>query len=319
MLVCIPGVSPATHRPYRLHDPDRIWPESNCSLDLWIEILGSLGLSPEPLLSVAVRQDFEADQFGFTKILPEDLEFVYGLRVQELSLYDSLVTHVSHQMARGRMCLVEVDAYFLPDTAQASYRRRHGATMIGINRLDVEGETLEYFHNGGYFSLSGEDFRALLGGRSDERSGPQPYVEYTTLDFERTDPSEWKRRGKLLLAKHWERRPNTNPIRSFQSVLETQAETLVNRGLDALHDYAFNNFRMLGSNFDLLGASLDWLSGGRHPLAAHCAVIAQSAASMPLRLAKAIARRRFDRLSAALDPAADAWDALFEAVQILAA
>lgn len=319
MLACLPELSPETYRPHPLHHPDRVWPETNCALDLWIEVLNALGLAPEPLLSIAARQDFEGDQFGFTKIQPDDVEYVYGLRVQELSLYDSLEAHVARQMSRGRLCFVEADAYFLPDTGHASYRRRHRATMIGINRLDPSTAVAEYFHNGGYFRLGGEDYRGVFDAGSGEQRGQQPFVEFTTLDFDAQNPSEWKRRGKQLLAKHWERRPAKNPIRQFQSVVQAQAEALADREPDALHDYAFNTFRLLGSNFAVLGACLDWLSPTPHPLSVHCGLIADTASRMPLFLAKALARRRFDRLGPSLDPAADAWDALFAAVQILAA
>ena len=319
MLACVPDLSPETYRPHPLHEPDRTWPETNCVLDLWIELLHALNLSSEPLLSVAAQQDFEGDQFGFTKLSYDDLEFLYGMRVQELSLYEPLEEHVARQISRGRLCFVAADAYYLPDTGQASYRRLHRTTTIGINRLDREKREIEYFHNGGYFRLAAPDYQSVFETSADDNAGRQPLVEYTSLCPNQLGVAECKSRGKLLLAKHWERRPHLNPIKLFQAVLPEQAEALLDRGPEALHDYSFHTFRMLGSNFDLLGSCLNWLSASSHPLSTHCATIAESAASMPLHLAHALARRRFDRLSSRLNAAADAWDQLFESIVVLAA
>jgi len=318
MLVCMPGISSETFHPHALHHVDRCWPETNCSLDLWIAVLHALGLSPEPALGIAARQDFEGDQFGFTKIPAEDIEFLYGLRVQELAPYETLEVHIEHQMARARLCLMEADAYYLPDTGQAAYRKRHAATMIGINRLDRAAAIAEYFHNGGYFRLAAEDYRGLFRYESAMSAGQPPYVEFTTLHSEPVEPAELKRRGAMLLSKHWARRPTTNPIREFQAVFVEQAKALVDREPEALHAYSFHTSRMLGSNFELLGSCLDWQAGTNHALTGHCTTIAEVSKTLPLRLARAVAHRRFERLNVFLDPAADAWDALFGEVNIRA-
>jgi hypothetical protein len=280
--------------------------------------MNALGLAPEPALGMAARQDFEGDQFGFTKIPAEDIEFLYGLRVQELAPYETLENHIEHQMARARLCFIDADAYYLPDTGQAAYRRRHATTMIGINRLDRATAVAEYFHNGGYFRLSAEDYRGLFRQGSEMGLGQPPHVEFTTLDFEPVEPAELKRRGAALLSKHWARRPTINPVRAFQAVFVEQAKALVNREPEALHAYSFHTSRLLGSNFELLGSCMDWLAGTNHPLTEHCTAIAEVTKALPLRLAKAVAHGRFERLSAFLDPAADAWDALFGEVNIRA-
>jgi hypothetical protein len=313
MLVCIPGVSTESFRAHPLHSIDRCWPETNCSLDLWIELLYALGLAPEPALGIAARQDFEGDQFGFTKIPLEDIEYLYGLRVLELASYETLEVHVARQMRRGRLCIISADAYYLPDTAQVGYRKRHTATMIGINRLDCAAGVAEYFHNGGYFRLAEDDYRGLLKPDSENGTGQLPYVEFTTLEVASVEPAELKRRCAALLSKHWADRPTTNPIREFQKVFPEQARALVDRDPEALHDYAFHTARLLGSNFELLGSCLDWVTGATHPLTKHCNLIAEVAKILPFRLAKAVAHGRFERLDTALNPAADAWDSIFDA------
>jgi hypothetical protein len=312
----LPHLDPATYRPHRLHGPERCWAETNCYLDLWIELLHALGLPPEAAFGFAARQDFEGDQFGFSKIPLEDLETLYGLRVQELALYDPVEQHVVRQMARGRLCLVEVDPFFLPDTRQAAYRVQHGKTTIGINRIDLDSRRLEYFHNAGYFALEGEDFDGLFAPAPADRMPFRPYVEFTTLEPLRLSEDDLKARAAIILARDWTRRPAENPIRKFQAVFAEQAQGLVGRPMEAFHDFAFHNLRLLGANYDLLGAGLDWLFDGQDIRASACALIAESAKAAQFQLARAVARRKFDTLAASLDPAADAWDALVEAAAV---
>jgi hypothetical protein len=45
--------------------------------------------------------------------------------VQELAIWKPLAAHIEEQVARGRPVLVELDYYFLPDTAGTAYRRLH--------------------------------------------------------------------------------------------------------------------------------------------------------------------------------------------------
>jgi hypothetical protein len=67
------GLDPATWRPSALHGADRIWPETNCYVDLWVELLPALGHPVEAALPFTVLQDFEGDQFTFFKFPLEDL------------------------------------------------------------------------------------------------------------------------------------------------------------------------------------------------------------------------------------------------------
>lgn len=311
MDACLPGLSPAAFQPHPLHGPDRCWTETNCYLDLWIEVIHALGLPPEATLGVAAAQDFEGDQFSFTKPALEDLQALYGLKVQELAIYEPVETQIARQLARGRMCLVEVDPFFLPDTGAAAYRRQRGKTTIAPNRLDVAGRRLEYFHNAGYFALEGEDFEGLFRPAPEGYAPFRPYVEFTTLEPIRRDPDELRALAAERFAWHWARRPAANPIRAFQAVVPEQVAALAGQGEQAFHDFAFHNLRMLGANFELLGAGLAWLADGADPRTALCQTIAETAKAAQFQLARAVARRRVDGFAQALEPAAAAWDALF--------
>ena len=84
-----------------LHQGERVWQETNCYVDLWIELLHGFGLDPRAALGFTVTQDFEGDQFTFFKFPLEDLDRLYGTQVQELAIYDSLETRVLAQTLRG--------------------------------------------------------------------------------------------------------------------------------------------------------------------------------------------------------------------------
>ena len=155
MKCAIAGLDPAAYRPHRLHDPERRWPQTNCYVDLLIEGLHATGHDPVAARGFTVAQDFEGDQFTFFKVPLEDLEALYGVRATELAIFDSVEGHIAEQIGRGRLCMVEMDSYFMPDTQGVSYRTEHGKTTIAINRMDVANRSLDYFHNGGFFDHDG--------------------------------------------------------------------------------------------------------------------------------------------------------------------
>jgi hypothetical protein len=312
MSVRLLALTPESFRPHPLHAPERCWPETNCAIDLWIELLHALGLPPEPALGFAARQDFEGDQFTFGKFSLAELSTLFGLNVRELAVYAPVEEQVRRQLERGRMCLVEVDPWYLPDTGLAAYRRQHGKTTIAPNLIDLEARRLEYFHNAGYFALEGEDFDGALRPAMPDGMLFRPYVEFTNLDARPLPADQLRARAAEFYAQHWAGRPARNPIRAFQQVLPAQVAALAGAGEQAFHDFAFHNLRMAGSNFELLGAGLAWLEGPADPRVALCRTIAETAQAAQFQLARAVARRRFDGFAQALDPAAEAWDRLFD-------
>ena len=67
--------------PHPLHAPDRTWAETNCYIDLWIELLHGLGRDPVPAGACALSADHLGDQWEFLKYQPE-----YYLSLQFISL-----------------------------------------------------------------------------------------------------------------------------------------------------------------------------------------------------------------------------------------
>lgn len=310
-----PHLDPLRYRPHALHDPERMWPETNCYVDLWIEVLSSLGLAPEAALGFTLGQDFEGDQFTFFKIPLEDLESLYGIRSSELAIFDRVEDHVDVQIARGRLCLVEMDSFYMPDTAATGYRKEHGKTTVGINRLDRENRILDYFHNAGFFRLEGEDFDGLFETGRGEADPPfLPYTEFAKFPLTSVSAVHLKAEARRLLPLHFARRPAENPIAAFACVFPAQVERLAERDFGFFHKYAFNTLRQLGANFELAATHLAWLSNGNEfdGAATHAARISEVAKSVQFQLARAITRRRFEPLFTALDPAVEAWDRLME-------
>ncbi len=307
-----PGLDPATYTPHALHASDRMWPETNCYVDLWIEVLASMGARPEAMLGFTLTQDFEGDQLTFFKVPLEDLEELYGIRVTELAIFDSVEAHVAEQIARGRLCLVEMDSYYMPDTRGVGYRQDHGKTTVAINSLDRDGRRMDYFHNGGFFHVEGEDFDGLF--QRDLPEGALPFLPYTEFaKFPTVLPSDAHQRETAwrLLKRHFVRRPEANPIAAFAEVFPTQVEAIAERPFGYFHKYAFNTLRQFGANFELLASHLAWLSPSQfEDAAAHALKISETAKTVQFQLARAVTRKKFDPLRSALDPAAEAWDKL---------
>ncbi len=309
-----PALDPNAHQPHALHHPERAWPESNCYVDLWIEVLTAMGAEPRALLGFTASLDFEGDQFTFFKPPLEDLESLYGVRVGELAIYDRVEEHIRVQLDRGRLCLVELDSYYLPDTKGVSYRHAHGKTTVAPNRLDIPGRRMEYFHNGGYFALEGEDFEGVFAHSGDPERPFLPYTEFVKLP--QTPPPEGTLRAQAagLLARRIAQRPAANPVREFQGAIVAQAESLLSRPFDAFHQYAFNTLRQLGANFELMADHLVWLDGDAADAEAVAAAraIAQTAKATQFQLARAVMKKSVDRLAGAIEPAVEAYDRLFD-------
>ncbi|MBD1548960.1 DUF1839 family protein [Roseibium aggregatum] len=318
MEAVFPGLDPAAYARHPLHAMTRDWPETNCYLDIWIEVLAAYGVPPEACLGFAVTQDFEGDQFTFFKVPLEDLEALYGIRVTELAIYDRVERHVEEQIRRGRLTLVEMDSYFLPDTQGTSYRSEHGKTTVAINRLDVEGRTMDYFHNLGLHRLEGEDFDGIF--HRDAPEGALPFLPYTEfVKFPEDGVPARERIGETaagLLARHLSRRPKANPIAAFARVFPEQVEKVADRPFGFFHLYAFNTLRQLGANYELFSAHLDWMTAeGVADLSGSAdaaRVISATAKTVQFQLARAVMRKKFDKLAPALQPAADAWDTIMD-------
>ena len=314
MTAVFADIDPAGYRPHALHASDRIWPETNCYVDLWIEVLSTHGVAAEAMLGFTLTQDFEGDQFTFFKVPLEDLEELYDIRVTELAIFDSVEAHVTEQIRRGRLCLVEMDSFFMPDTRGVGYRQDHGKTTVAINRLDIPGRRMDYFHNGGYFRVEGDDLEGMFQLSADDGALPfLPYTEFAKFPPVCTSMEHQRQVAERLLRRHFARRPLQNPISAFASVFPAQVEAVAERPFGYFHKYAFNTLRQFGANFELLAAHLHWLGGddGFVRERAEAVRIAEIAKSVQFQIARAVTRKKFDPLASALDPAIEAWDKLY--------
>ncbi|CTQ54707.1 hypothetical protein LP7551_03242 [Roseibium album] len=300
-----------------LHAQERDWPETNCYLDVWIEVLPSLGLPPEACLAYSLTQDFEGDQFTFFKVPLEDLEALYGLKVTELAIYDRVENHVQTQIDRGRLSLVEVDSFFLPDTHGVGYHETHGKTTIAVNRMDFESRTMEYFHGLGLHSLEGDDFDGVFQrGDHVKPTAFLPYTEFVKFPAHKPSPEHILQVSEQLLRRHLARRPDENPVAAFASAFPGQVEKVSAREFEFFHLYAFNTLRQLGANFELFSSYLEWLvSQGRTELAegvAEAKTISSNCKMVQFKLARAVMRKKFQGLEEGLLPAVNAWDNLMQ-------
>ncbi len=316
MKAVLTDLTAANHERHALHDASVAWPETNCHTDLLIEVLHALGREPEAGLGMTLAQDFEGDQFTFFKIPNGDLDSLFGLDLQELSIYRPLVDHIEEQVARGRLVMVEVDAHFLPDTRGVTYRTDHSKTTIAVNRFDRATASLGYFHNAGYFEMAGEDVEQALGFGSVPTPVLPPYTEFVKIAGPGLSGRALKDAALARLAGHWARRPARNPVRAYADALPAHLDWLATQPPCSFHPYAFNSARQFGANIALLGAHLAWLGrqgvAGLDAAIARCGTMANGMKTFQFLLARALARKKFDALAPALAEIADQYDALMD-------
>jgi hypothetical protein len=295
----VAALDAATYRRHPIHGENRTWAQTNCYTDLVVEMLHGLGHEPLAVLAYTLAIDFEGDQWTFFKPPHTEVESLYGVDIQELALWRPLVDHVRDQVAAGRIVMVELDSFFLPDTAGTAYKLDHVKTAVGVNEIDVESRHLGYFHNNGYFELSGDDFREVfqLDGSPHERVLP-PYCEIAKVDPSRAVPKgrELVEASLALLDRHLARAPRTNPFPRFRAQFERDLERLLAADLAAFHKYSFATLRQYGACFELGETYLGWLgANGVERLdeaRAALARIAQTAKTFQFQLARAMGRRK---------------------------
>lgn len=304
----------ATYRRHALHGEDRVWAETNCYVDLLIEQLHALEVEPIAALPFTLGIDFEGDQWTFFKFPDADLFALYGIDIQELAVWRPMVNHIEDQLGAGRPVMVELDSYFLPDTAGTAYKLAHVKSTVGVNEIDVEARHLGYFHNQGYFTLNGDDFRDIfqLDGLVHERMLP-PYVEYLKRSAHRAPLStpQLVATSLALLKQHLLRLPATNPFTRFKAQFSKDLDWLLQAEIELFHTYSFANLRQYGACFELAETYLRWLSEngirGLIPASEAFLQIAQMAKAFQFQLARSMARRKPLDL-APLDSMAAAWE-----------
>lgn len=306
------ALDPRAYRRHLIHGEGRTWAETNCYMDVWIELLHALGHEPIAALPCTVAIDFEGDQWTFFKIPLLDLYDLYGLDVQELAIWRSLAAHIEEQVARGRPVLVELDSHFLPDTAGASYKRAHVKTTVAVVEIDVARNHLGYFHSQGYYHLDGEDFLDVLRLRSEpDPAVLPPYVEFVKI---RTQAGRagtpLLQRSLRLLRKHLELLPTENPFPQFRARFEMDLAWLLKEKLDAFHQYSFATLRQYGACFELAQTYLQWLAAqgeqGLDEAIRAFREISEGAKTFQFQLARAVSRGKPLDLSP-LEAMSDCW------------
>jgi hypothetical protein len=308
-------LDPKTYQRHPIHGENRIWAETNCYVDLWVELAHAMGHEPAAALPFTFAIDFEGDQWTFFKFPLTELYELFGLDVQELAIWRPVVAHVEEQVGHGRPVLVEVDSYYLPDTAGTAYRTAHVKTTIAVVEIDVEQRTLGYFHNAGYYQLSGEDFEGLL-------LTPWPLPPYT--EFVKVREVEDRQsclsgqpgspvlhKSLALFRKHLGMVPTTNPFLSFKTRMAEEVNGLLQESLETFHQYSFATLRQFGACFELCATYLQWLTAqgeqGLEEPARDFLEISESAKAFQFQLARSMARKKPLDLTP-LDAMAERWE-----------
>lgn len=304
----------SNYRRHLIHGDNRVWAETNCYTDVIIELLHGLGHEPIAALPFTLGIDFEGDQWTFFKFPDNDLGELYGLDIQELTPWRNLVEHIDAQVGMGRPVLVELDSFFLPDTAGTAYQIAHVKSTVAVNAIDIKQRYLGYFHNQGYYELDGENFDNIfqLQGLVHERMLP-PYVEFVKArtNFTALHHSQLRETSLGLLKKHLPLAPTKNPFVVFKEKFKQDLEWLMLAEMDIFHIYSFSNLRQYGACFELTETYLQWLSNhgtaGLDEAIAAFNQIAQTAKAFQFQLARSMARKKPIDL-AALDTMAESWN-----------
>jgi Domain of unknown function (DUF1839) len=262
-MVSLFGLDPATYRPNALHvAEDRVYLETNCYMDVVIELLHARGDEPRAALGSTVRLDFEGDQFTFFKPDPTDLERLFGIDIHEMQPWRSIPTQIAELLAAGRTMTVELDSWLLPDTASTSYRTEHVKTTVIAESIDLERSRLQYFHNGSLYAVDGADYRGLFRVDGADPAMLPPYTELVRFDAGPRLSGDHLRSASLdALRHHLAHAPVDDPFGRFGTRLAADLPGLLEGDSAAYHAYAFATVRMAGAGFELLRAHVDWLLG----------------------------------------------------------
>jgi len=285
------NLTPESFKPHTLHHSDKNFRETNCYADLMIEIVNCVGLNPIPCLAYTLGGDFEGDQWTFGKPSHDDLFNLYGIQIEELSLYRALVDQMTTQVNLGKIPIIEADAYYLPDTQGIDYRQHHVKTTIGITHIDVDAKKMIYFHNAVLAELEGEDFDKILQPEASlHKAYLPPYCELLKVNhLKKLNDEDLRIISLLNAAKHFRKRSTNNPILAFQSALSAHQAQIIQGGQAAYHAYTFVAPRQLGASHELGSTFLRWLSQDhQHLLIAAEAfqAIAERSKSLVLKLAR---------------------------------
>jgi hypothetical protein len=301
---------PEGRNTHPLHAGERIWRESNCYVDLWIGLLHHLELDPSAMLACCAAPHFEGDQWTFHKPTSSELALLYGVRVEELTVWRSLREHLDRQLSLGRVVLIEVDGFHLPDTRGVTYRVEHNKTTIGVHRFDAATGTLGYFHNSGSYTLEGEDLEGVLSAVVTAANLP-PFVELADPSRkEALDLPALRARSLEIAARRLSLASPSNPFAAWSLASNDEVDELATHALCHFHAWAFAAVRQAGATTELLAFWCDWVREDAVLRAAATALreLSQILAAQQFRLARVPSGGRRPDFADALRRCAALWD-----------
>lgn len=306
----ISGLDPTAYQSHFIHGQDRRWGETNCHVDVVIELLHALGHDPVAALAPCVSADFEGDQWTFYKTRNTDLHELYGIQIEELNPWCDLVGHIAQQVRMGRPVLIEVDSYHLPDTQGTAYGAEHVKTTIAVTHIDAAAKVLHYFHGPGFFTLTGADFDGALRVDNANAADLLPYIEFLKLRAP-LRASTLQEHSLALLAREAALMPQRNPFAAFKEQFMQDWDFLAGQSIDFFHKYAFATFRQFGACFELAETYLTWIQPvapvDLAPAADAFGEISETAKTIQFQLARAMARNK-PLPVASLDSLVEKWD-----------
>ncbi len=308
------GLDATTYRSHDVHAGERVYNETNCYTDVIIEFVHARGDEPLAVMGATVRLDFEGDQWMFFKPDPGDLERLYGIDIHEMQPYRPLPIQIAELLGSGRTMSVELDAWFMPDTAATSYHAEHVKSTVIPESIDLERERLQYFHNGSLYRLDGADYRGIFRLDATDPAYLPPYAELIRLDAgERLTGGALRDAARTDLRRHLGRTPATNPFTRFGERLSVDLPGLLAGDAAMYHAYAFATVRMAGAGFELCAAHVDWLLGADGaPTVEALTRIVEGSKVLNFRLAR---RRAFDP-APIIDDLGAAWDDAMRALRL---
>jgi hypothetical protein len=290
-------IDPAAYQRHRIHTQERHWAETNCYVDVWVELLHAWGFEPLAAAPFTVTIDFEGDQWTFFKFPLADLTELYNLDVQELALWRPLASHLEEQIALGRPVLVELDSFFLPDTAGTAYQLAHVKSTVAAVEIDVASGRLGYFHGQGYYHLDGEDFMNALRVHEKRPEILPPYTEFVKRRAGDSPTGKALIETSLrLLRRQLKLLPETNPFEKFKPRFAADMDWLSNEPLEVFHQYSFATLRQFGACYELAATYLQWLQAHdvanlAVPIAAFTG-LSTGAKTLQFQLARSMARKK---------------------------
>jgi hypothetical protein len=299
------GADPGDYRSHFTHQAERMWPETNCYFDLWIEVLHCLRKDPVPAFACLLSADHDGFQWDFVKQPPEDLRRLYGLEVTEENVWLPVLDMVESGPDRGVLHTVEVDSWWLPDTAGTAYRTQHVKTTIVPTRVDRRQRIMWYLHNAGLFELRDDDFDGVFGLSNGHEIVLPPYVEQI-----RNFPTRIESDAIVsIVREHIQRRPAGNPVGRLAEGVQRATKWLPEAGMETFHLWAFATLRQCGATAELSGDLVEYLDPvfpGSGEAREHFRNVAAGAKSVQFKMARAASGRTVD-VAPALEAMAVSW------------